>query len=74
MAVIPASKILATIIKMYRASYLASAKMGAAGGPRVALMKALLGSKMMQPKITLNQMNKMAPEELLKMLKKGFQK
>ncbi len=73
MSVGNASKILAAIIKMYRTSYLTSAKIGAAGGPRAAIMKALLSSKMMQPKMTIKQISKMAPEDLIK-IAQGWKK
>ena len=66
-----ATKIIAQIIKAYRTSYLASAKIVEAGGIRRALLKAFVNSKMMQP-TKMTQISKISTEDFIKMAKKGF--
>ena len=68
---ITGAKILAKLIKMYRAAYVTSAGIGASGGVHSALMKAIVGSKAFRPNP--NAFTSKNVENMMKMILAGKQ-
>lgn len=65
-----AAKIVAKIIKMYRAAYVSAAGIGTSGGVNQAIMKSIMGAKMFQSKPRAF-VGKMDADTIMKLIQAG---